>query len=349
MQKPFPRISAWPIALILLFGLSLAGTAFASAASYDNRGQTAVGFQQLGSPELFYFATSTDVLVNTINLSLVGTDTTTVEVQLNNTSLSGSTWYATGTVGTDANSSTTFSHWFFDEALTTPANGPVIVANASTTFNVIAATTGTAFTVYTVAPVGGCPSPLFSYWENAVGTLLPVCSGGSPFYGEPKMTLNYVGSAAFFAPPAVYTLSAASSSITTTCPDFGFFTPLCDAVVWFFVPNLSALSSQASSTIATINAAPPFSYVAQFHSAFSATGASSTPALTIGFSGTPSTTLMGNFMPTSTTFFSASSVEAVVPSSSFTIMKFVMAMTIYFGTFELLYYSVRGIFKKKNS
>jgi len=147
-----------------------------------------------------------------------------------------------------------------------------------------------------------------------------------------------------------YGLSTTSSSITATCPDFGIFTPLCDGVLWFFVPNMSQMSNQLASTKTLINSKFPFSYIASLQSAITTANSetsSTDMTLTLHYdTAISSSTSFGSWAPT-LTMFSASTVRQYIPDTGWSLLRTLFSIAIYVGTVEFIYYGARNLFAKK--
>lgn len=146
-------------------------------------------------------------------------------------------------------------------------------------------------------------------------------------------------------------LGPTSTSITVECPDFGIFTPICDAVIWFFVPNPVTIAGQVSSTISTIKTKFPFSYINSVSDAFRTSAAetsSTTYAISLDFTGAiPTTSSFGNFMGGPYVLFSASTVQQYVNPTIWATLKTLMALATYFATVEMIYYGVLGMLTPK--
>lgn len=146
------------------------------------------------------------------------------------------------------------------------------------------------------------------------------------------------------------TLPVSSSSITLICPDFGIFTPLCDGVLWFLVPNPTTVSTIFGGVYDTLNTKFPFSYLAGLSSALeSASIATSTaPLLSIDLSSTvSSSTGFGNFMPSTVTMFSASTVREYAPDGAWNTMRTLLTLATYFGLVEMIYFGGLYLLKKE--
>jgi len=146
-------------------------------------------------------------------------------------------------------------------------------------------------------------------------------------------------------------VSLIAARIAAQCPDFGFFTPICDFAMWLVVPNPITIASEASSTISVIQTRFPFSYITNVHSALTtaSTQTSSTAisySLAIPYSATSS---FGAYMPTSTLIFASSTVYAYGTPGMWTIMRNLMALAVYFGTIEMIYFGALKMIQHKNS
>lgn len=147
-------------------------------------------------------------------------------------------------------------------------------------------------------------------------------------------------------------LGATSTSITTACPDFGFFTPLCDFVLWLVVPDPKPFARASQQLQMNLQTRFPLSYVTAFHSAWTTgfTAATATPpVLTMNFqSAYASGTAFGTFLPTSTTLFASSTVSTYVPSPVWNTLKILFATVIYIGTVQMVYFGAVRLFRPKN-
>jgi len=151
-------------------------------------------------------------------------------------------------------------------------------------------------------------------------------------------------------PGLIYGLGVTSTSITAECPDFGIFTPICDFVLWLTVPNPISVASQVSSTVTLIKTRFPFSYITNVQEALTtASTQTSSTAISLTLEIPHSTTSsFGNFMPSSTLMFSSSTVYAYGNASTWTILRALMALAVYFATIEMIYFGALGLIRHKN-
>jgi len=104
---------------------------------YDNTALTVTGQQSFGpyTHEVWTINTSSTFFVNDLSLILCNSNaTTSLQLKVHNTG-TGVTWYASSTVSNCSSffSTTTFSNWYNDEAMTVGSSGPVIDANVTST------------------------------------------------------------------------------------------------------------------------------------------------------------------------------------------------------------------------
>lgn len=84
----------------------------------------------------------------------------------------------------------------------------------------------------------------------------------------------------YYIPP----LPVSSSSITLVCPDFGVFTPLCDGLVWAFVPERGYIDTAVSTTRANFATKVPWGWWSQVSAGFasvSSTDVASSSSITV--------------------------------------------------------------------
>jgi len=192
--------------------------------------------------------------------------------------------------------------------------------------------------------VAGGSEEIDNFTENREGcTPFPLVSGT---YGVPAFSLFGETDTNITIPD----LSATSTSITAHCPDFGLFTPLCDGILWFVVPNTTLISTQANATKGLIASKFPFSYVASLNTAMSSASQAATgtaPLMTIDLHDTvPTTTGLGDFMPSTITMFSATTVRTYVPDGAWNGLRALMTIAVYFGTAEMVYFGALALMKK---
>jgi len=169
-------------------------------------------------------------------------------------------------------------------------------------------------------------------------------------YGVPRIQL--VGGASPVFPGLIApSLPPTSTSITASCPDFGFFTPLCDAVVWFFVPDVSGLADSFGQVKQSASAKFPFSYITSLNDAWTSSTAATTGTtvlLTVNTSAwIPTSTAFGTSTIGTIEFFSASTVRTYVPDGAWTTMRTLMELAVYFGTAEMIYFGALHLLKKE--
>jgi len=113
-------------------------------------------------------------------------------------------------------------------------------------------------------------------------------------------------------PYAYGLLGVSSSSITFACPDLGFFTPMCDAMVWFFVPDVSDIGEAFTTTTARFKTKVPYGWFDQVATQFatvSSTQAQTSTAFTLqipAFSGHATSSLA---------VFDFNAIQAYIPAS----------------------------------
>jgi len=348
--------------VIIILGSFLIGNTLHAAVIFSNTSSTAVGYQQtIGRDDSaacptgqyqfnsFVFSTSTQQIEFTTaefgmqtydSASGTGNFVQAVGLRVTNQNTT-EVWNATNFVfGTE----TYPAYWVF-----TGAGNPYAAANETLLFEFSDPSTLPApgvgqFTQVQLKTVVNTETPqVSSFTENREGCDdFPLPTGT---YGVPKMRLY--GSA--IDQDIIPILPPTSTSITTKCPDFGFFTPFCDAAIWFFVPDTSALATQASYAKNLIATKFPFSYVASLNTAMTSAMASATgtePLLTIDLSGTVSSgTAFGNFMPSTITMFSTSTVRTYAPDAAWTVFRTLMELAVYFGTAEMIYFGALHLLK----
>jgi len=327
-----------PVHAALLFDST---NAAAKAAGYPFlQGPTYINCGNPGDPQVSYesygfdFTTTSQLEVTTLVLK---TNTAIVGANLcaywyNDNGANAST-IPCGLVPTSANGTTTIQFPDGDHPFAYPYGTPLhfqlydaTLLSPSTTINTIPKDE-TAYPQLTGNLSCGNPG---NY--NTV-TLTPAT------YGVPSMQI-YGGEAEIFPGLIAPTLPPTSTSVTTQCPDFGFFTPFCDAVVWFVVPDTSQLAVQTSYLGSVAAAKFPFSYIASVHTALTdndAPTSASSLVLTIPM-GVTTSTGFGTFLPSSFVAFSSSTVVTYLPAATVSTMRFLMTIALLAGTITMIYY-----------
>jgi len=143
---------------------------------------------------------------------------------------------------------------------------------------------------------------------------------------------------------------------TPECPDFGglgFANDICEFFVWLFIPDLGALNQNLTDTKTIFASRFPFSYISSFQTQWTTaqdTSSNSETQLAVNFSSlTSSTSAFGNFMPSNITFLSASSVRTYASDGTWNLLRTLMALAIYFGTFEMIYFGAVKLFEPKSN
>lgn len=158
-------------------------------------------------------------------------------------------------------------------------------------------------------------------------------------HGVPMLRFDG-GASAVFPGLIAPTLPPTSTSITEQCPDFGIFTPLCDAVVWFFVPNTDQLGAQTSYLYGLAQTKFPFSYILSVHSALTDNSApATTTELTVSIDlPHTTTTSFGDFMPSVWVGFSTSTVMGYTSPEVWAALRFLIQIALYAEVIAMVYF-----------
>jgi len=175
---------------------------------------------------------------------------------------------------------------------------------------------------------------LYAFGGESCSVALPTAT-----YGVPMMRFDG-GSSLVYPGLIAPTLPPTSTSITTQCPDFGLFTPLCDAVVWFFVPDTSQLAEQTSYLYGLAQTKFPFSYVLSVHAALTDNSEpATTTELTVSIElPHTTTTSFGDFMPSVWTGFSTSTVMGYTTPEVWAALRFLIEIALYAEVVALVYF-----------
>jgi hypothetical protein len=119
-------------------------------------------------------------------------------------------------------------------------------------------------------------------------------------------------------------LGASTSSITTVCPDWGFFTPLCDAFVWMFYPNTASIQGSLSVLASSTQSKVPWGWWTQISAgvgSVSSTVAATTTALTMR--------VPHNGVTTTVAIFDIHAAAALIPANVLTLLRTIGGMLIW--------------------
>jgi len=145
-----------------------------------------------------------------------------------------------------------------------------------------------------------------------------------------------------------------TQNATPKCPDWGWFTPACEATIWLVWPDFGALADHASSTKAELATKWPISYLASFVSAIqtgtavtTSTSAFATSTVSVDISAIAvTTTSFGTFLPSRLELFSASTVTQYMPNGTLTFIKWLIGLGLVWGTVEMIYFGTLRLWEK---
>jgi len=220
----------------------------------------------------------------------------------------------------------------------------------------VPANTTNTFRMYTMGAGGGSGDETIIDMYSGSSTCAAFgspsqCGGG--FSGGVSVSSTWYGQFNMFAagvPTGTLHLPVTSTSITLTCPDLGLFTPLCDLAVWLFIPDFSNFQGNVAVTKDLLITKFPFSYIAGIQNAITTENAgtnTSSTTLTLNFDAISTTTTFGHFMPSGNiTAFSSSTIFLYGTPTMWSILKFLLALLIYIGTGEMIYFGILHIFNR---
>jgi len=192
--------------------------------------------------------------------------------------------------------------------------------------------------------------PVFELRDESNTTLFDYRGAG--YY--PKILINSGGLGALtvtFPSPQSTSTTSIVVSPSFACPDWGIFTPLCSWTVWLIVPDTTTWASIFADLKQSFVEVFPFSYIASVQNAITnaeSETSSTNLTVTLPFASTVATnTSFGAWAP-DVVAFSSSTVQRYIPALGWTWLRLLLAMGVYVGTGEMIYFGIQRLFSQKS-